>query len=1349
MALGENLSLSNLTPNSGQSEPVPIQLLRELQIRSQAFDRLAIISETDLYGTITYANKKFCEVSQYSESELIGKPHNIIRHPSTPKEVFKQMWDTIKQGEVFQAIIRNRRKDGTSYWVDTTVSPVFDENGKIYKYLGIRIDITDRLLREIEFESLVETLNNTHIVLEFNSTGYIAKANSLACRLLGYSQEELIGAHHKILCQESFVNSVDYQAFWVELNSGKTQEDTYKFVKKDGGYLWFDATYASAKSQSDSADNRIVMIAQDATERREANSENRGKLAAISESNAVLEMDLQGKIIYANDYCLETLGYTLEKLTSLHHRDLLDEAYAQSQDYQQLWNKLKSGVADKEVYNFVCQDSSEVWIEGTYNPIRNYDGEVFKIVMYGFDVTERRLANSENRAKLAAINATNFVMEFGLDAKVLYANQIALEALGFDNQEVIGKPHKVLCPLDYIESGEYDLLWAKLNSGQSVTAEVRRLSKSGQEIWLSSTYTVINDLKDRPFKVVKYAQIITDRKVLEQQTVAQLEETRKREIEISLVRKDLEARLSGLDAAAILSESDLYGNIIYANSKLCEVSQYTLEEMIGRPHSMLRHPATPKETFRQLWETIKSGKIFQATYRNRRKDGSAYWVDATIGPVFDDKGHTIKYFGIRIDVTKRIENQVEVEGQFEAIGRSNALIEFDLQGRILSANSYVLERLGYDSDELRGKPLQSILLADTAKDLQTNGFFQRLEQGEYFKDTYRFVAKNKEYRWFDGSYNPIKDVDSQVFKINFIGNDATERRVANSENRGKLAAIDKSYLVVELDLSGNFLKANEGFCQLFGYSESELTAMQHRQICEPDYVRSAEYQKLWAELRQGIYQSGEYKRIAKDGSVVWLQATYNPIQDYDGNYYKVVKYSQDITDFKLAFNALSDFLLELQKGNFNAQINLGDLKLRADIASMIRSNTALRDNLKTIISEISKVVAAAAQEGRLTERLSIAGLEGSWKELSELINNLLDSISEPIYGVKEIVEALASGDLTKRFTKTASGDIKSMSDALNSALQNLNRLLLEVKNSTATVDISANQMLEKYVGMERDTTSVIAEIKQISAGTTEQVQRTDESSKLVDAILKASTDTGEKARIINTSAEIGVQNSNSGMNIVSKLVNNMTEIATSADSTFKSIEILTRRSEEISRTLSVIKEIASQTNLLALNAAIEAARAGDAGRGFAVVAEEIRKLAEDSRRSAVEIDQVIQDVQKDVAQAGKAIDRMESNVKTGNQATQEVSSVFGSILESSKETFRLSRDVLEAAEAQKSSIGVVVKNIEKIVVVSEETASGTVNVLKSGEQLSNSVSSIGQTSKNLSALAGDLRLALEKFKLES
>jgi len=249
-------------------------------------------------------------------------------------------------------------------------------------------------------------------------------------------------------------------------------------------------------------------------------------------------------------------------------------------------------------------------------------------------------------------------------------------------------------------------------------------------------------------------------------------------------------------------------------------------------------------------------------------------------------------------------------------------------------------------------------------------------------------------------------------------------------------------------------------------------------------------------------------------------------------------------------------------------------------------------------------------------------------------------------------------------------------------------------------------------------------------------------------VMRTSIDVGSKSDMINKAAKNGQESSNGGLSIVQKVVENMIEIQGSADTTSDSINVLNERSEEIALTLNVITDIAAQTNLLALNAAIEAARAGEAGRGFAVVAEEIRKLAEDSRNSAVDIQKVITAVQKDINQAGKAIDTMGSSVKNGNQASKEAEEVFGVIQKSTAETLALSEEIQQATVKQKDSTKTTVKNIEQIVVVSEETAAGSEEVATSSKELSQGMDEVTSTSQQLSEVAEQLKEGVSKFTLK-
>ncbi|MCU0438116.1 MAG: PAS domain-containing protein [Raineya sp.] len=147
-----NMLIKTIHRDIAQRELEMDKLSNEIEARTKVLNAAAIVSETDQFGTITFVNDNFCRVAKYTKEELIGKPHNIVRHPDMPKSVFKEMWDTIKSGKIFQGIVKNKAKDGTPYWVIATVAPVIDTNGKPYKYIGVRIDITELIKRGAKIE---------------------------------------------------------------------------------------------------------------------------------------------------------------------------------------------------------------------------------------------------------------------------------------------------------------------------------------------------------------------------------------------------------------------------------------------------------------------------------------------------------------------------------------------------------------------------------------------------------------------------------------------------------------------------------------------------------------------------------------------------------------------------------------------------------------------------------------------------------------------------------------------------------------------------------------------------------------------------------------------------------------------------------------------------------------------------------------------------------------------------------------------------------------------------------------------------------------------------------------------
>lgn len=594
-----------------------------------------------------------------------------------------------------------------------------------------------------------------------------------------------------------------------------------------------------------------------------------------------------------------------------------------------------------------------------------------------------------------------------------------------------------------------------------------------------------------------------------------------------------------------------------------------------------------------------------------------------------------------------------------------------------------------------------------------------------------------------------------------------EERLRRLDSDGQLAAINSTNAVIEFETDGTIIRANDLFLTALKYRSEEIIGKHHRIFCESNYTRSNEYVTFWQELARGKAQVGEFKRIAKDGSEVWIQASYTPVKDEDGKVFKIVKVSTDITQQKIRNSDYEGQLEAIGKSNAVIEFNMDGTIITANDNFL----TALGGySLNEVRGKHHRIFvdpnyARSAEYADFWRKLNngeyfvgtYTRIDKRGKEvyIQASYNPILDMNGRPFKVVKyaldmteviRVIKGMSNGDLSMRCDTNV--DNGGLTAEVNKALENLNSVLSNISQGSEVVAKSSDLLQKKAEDMKRNTTEVATAIAQMAKGAQDQAQRTDESSKLVGHVMASSADMEKKATFINKVAEKGLESSNSGLKMVRHLVTNMNGIKESAGLTSKSISVLTQRAEEIGRTLNVITDIASQTNLLALNAAIEAARAGDAGRGFAVVAEEIRKLAEDSRRSAVEIEKIIGDVQKDTISAGKAIETMETSVKEGNQSTVEAERIFQEMAKSSEETFSFSKEILDATAVQKTSIDTVVKNIEQIVVVSEETAAGTQQVASSSHQMNGGMLEIAKAGDELSAVAAELQAGIQQFKLK-
>ncbi len=357
---------------------------------------------------------------------------------------------------------------------------------------------------------MLEAISASYATIEFEPDGTVRTANANFLTTLGYSMAEIEGRHHRIFVDAQYAQSLEYRRFWEELAAGRPQTREFKRVTKNGTPIWIKASYMPVKDRGGKV-AKVIKLAQDCTAERLQLVDLEGKMNALSKSQAVIEFNMDGTVITANDNFLTTLGYTLKEIQSEHHGMFVDDTYRTSRDYKQFWQKLNGGDFVAGEFRRIGKGGREIWIQASYNPVMDFTGKPCKVVKFATDITKEKLRNADYQGQLAAIHKAQAVIEFNLDGTIITANDNFLAVLGYDLKEIEGKHHGMFADDAYRRSNEYRQFWEKLNRGEFDTGQYKRVGKGGKEVWIQASYNPIFDSNGKPFKVVKFATDITDK----------------------------------------------------------------------------------------------------------------------------------------------------------------------------------------------------------------------------------------------------------------------------------------------------------------------------------------------------------------------------------------------------------------------------------------------------------------------------------------------------------------------------------------------------------------------------------------------------------------------------------------------------------------------------------------------------------------------------------------------------------------------------------------------------------------------------------------------------------------------
>lgn len=535
------------------------------------------------------------------------------------------------------------------------------------------------------------------------------------------------------------------------------------------------------------------------------------------------------------------------------------------------------------------------------------------------------------------------------------------------------------------------------------------------------------------------------------------------------------AQLAAIKRSQAVIEFALDGTVITANENFLEVLGYELSEIVGKHHSMFLEPeARESADYRAFWSALNRGEFKNGEFKRLAKGGREVWIQASYNPVLDGSGRTISIIKFAADTTAAKFKALGDSGRIAAIDRAQAVIEFKLDGTIVTANKNFLDTVGYSLAEIEGQHHRMFVDPAERDSAAYRKFWDDLSRGEYQAAVFKRIGKGGKKVWIQASYNPIFDDKGRVIAVVKFATDITAANMKAADTNGQIDAILKSQAVIEFALDGTILSANKNFCDTLGYPLSEIKNKHHSMFVDPHERTAPEYAEFWKDLASGVFKAGEYKRIAKGGLVVWIQASYNPIFDLDGKPVKVVKFASDVT-----VQAVGRAKAENARG-FIDSVAAGSEEMSASIREISETMAKSRLSAETAVDQVRS---ADEQAKRLTDATSAMG------GIVELIGNITGQIN--LLALNATIESARAGEAGRGFAVVASevknlaSQAKSATDKINSEIEALNSISGDVVTALTAIRAAITEV-EEYVN---STGAAVEEQTTVTADMSANMQR--------------------------------------------------------------------------------------------------------------------------------------------------------------------------------------------------------------------------------------------------------------------